>query len=65
MRKNTLAVDRMTDGSLWLRLESRLIDLDQPWPISGHQRSVWAKEARLIARELRMRGTQLQLPDVG
>jgi hypothetical protein len=62
MSRSSLAVDRMTDEALWERLSARLIELESPWPVTGHERSVWAAEARRIAQELRLRGVQLHFP---
>jgi len=64
MGRNDLAVDRMKDSALLERLESRLIDLQSPWPITNREQVAWATEARRIALELRLRGFQGRL-DLG
>lgn len=64
MKRATLAVDRMNANQLWKALDTRLIYLEpgtRRAPTFAGQRLLWL-EARSIATELRLRGTQLQLP---
>lgn len=62
----SLAVDRMTDAGLWKRLDRDLRELENYAPGQRGQRprATVLAELRLVAGELRLRGTQGLLFDV-
>jgi hypothetical protein len=63
MRRNSLAVDKMGEGALWDLLDLELAALSNHWSHGYSVRMVEVRARRCldIARELRLRGTQLEL----
>jgi hypothetical protein len=61
--KRAIVADRMTDSQLWLRLEMNLAELRPEAVLLRHHRdrNKIVDESYVLVRELKLRGTQLQL----